>query len=334
MRVESTHNDYGNDADGDALTTVYWKPEDHAPPPEPRMSPYPAVRSYEVPDRFAIPTPLGFAPPPVLFAPTRHPRATRQDQTIAVRRIPSSILGLGFAGLCVLVGITIGGVIVLSGGSSSTAHATSASVIAKPMIPVAAPVVAPITVTAAQPALVTVRVESNPPGATAMLVDNGKNTLVGVTPIDASLDGTRQYDLVLTLDNHDTRIVHVDPATQKQIAVELAETVAEAAPIPAPVAPVTHRRHAAPAVHARAARAVVAAPVVAATGTLVVSSKPPTSIIVDGKPTGLTTPHKSLTLAAGRHQITLTNAGEGISLTTEVDIIADHPTRLVQDFTK
>ena len=262
-----------------------------------------------------------------------------------------------------LVGITIGGVIVVTGNSTSTAHATPApaasvarTVVTAPVVP-PAPVapLAPIKVVAPQPAFVTVRVESDPPGATAMIVDNGKSTLVGVTPVDASLDGSHAYDVVLTSDGHDTQIIHVDPATQKQVAATLVATEVEpaAAPepavvapptpaAPAPVAPVA-RRHvravaaAVPVVHAtHAVRAVVAPvePAVTTTGTLVVSSKPPTSIVVDGKPTGLTTPQKSLSLSVGHHEITLTNAGEGISLTTEVEITADHATRLVQDFTK
>ena len=56
--------------------------------------------------------------------------------------------------------------------------------------------------------------------------------------------------------------------------------------------------------------------------------------MLDGKDTGLTTPQRALKLPIGAHQVTLTNAEQGIQLTTEVEISADHPTQLIQDFTK
>jgi hypothetical protein len=69
-------------------------------------------------------------------------------------------------------------------------------------------------------------------------------------------------------------------------------------------------------------------------GTLDITSKPPCAIAIDGEATGLMTPRRALELPIGTHEITLTNSDEGIQLTTEVVISADHATQLIQDFTK
>jgi len=69
-------------------------------------------------------------------------------------------------------------------------------------------------------------------------------------------------------------------------------------------------------------------------GTLMISSKPPCEILVDGKPTGLTTPQRSIALPAGAHKITLVNTAEGIKKTVSVQITADKPTKVIQDFMK
>src|SRR2546423_1349422 len=47
-------------------------------------------------------------------------------------------------------------------------------------------------------ALVGVRVESTPSGATVTLLDAGKSSFIGTTPVDASVDPSRSYDVVLS----------------------------------------------------------------------------------------------------------------------------------------
>jgi hypothetical protein len=69
-------------------------------------------------------------------------------------------------------------------------------------------------------------------------------------------------------------------------------------------------------------------------GTLMISSKPPCEIYVDGKPTGLTTPQRAIMLPAGAHKITLVNTAQGIKKTVSVQITADKPTKVIQDFMK
>jgi hypothetical protein len=65
-----------------------------------------------------------------------------------------------------------------------------------------------------------------------------------------------------------------------------------------------------------------------------ISSKPPCEIVIDGKATGLTTPQRSIPLPAGTHKITLVNSAEGIKKTVSVQITADKPTKVIQDFMK
>jgi hypothetical protein len=65
-----------------------------------------------------------------------------------------------------------------------------------------------------------------------------------------------------------------------------------------------------------------------------ISSKPPCEIYVDGAPTGLTTPQRAIKLSAGKHKITLVNAAEKIKKTIAVEIVADQPTKVIQDLMK
>ena len=124
-----------------------------------------------------------------------------------------------------------------------------------------------------------------------------------------------------------------------------AEPVAVAVPAPVTIpAPVTatataarrhhHDRTALAASTASDAAAPSLTVTTAASGTLRVSAKPPCAIAVDDKPTGLTTPQATITLTAGHHEVTLTNAEQGIQLTADVEITADHTTPLIEDFTK
>ena len=332
MRISSTFDAHDTlERDRESVTHIYFKPPTEA---EPLPLTYPTIRSFEVSsDRFTM--------------PTFRPNATRISRTHAIRRVsPRSYLRIAFASACVLFGIMIGGLIAFGGHSGSKAEAAplATPVVAKPTVAAApkqvAAVTAPAPVPAAtvtpappptppvtHPALTTVRVETQPAGATAMLVDDGKTTLIGTTPVDAELDRTREYDVILTLEDHETHIEHLDPSTNQHVLVVLA---AEEAPAPAPTpAPVHHHHN-----NAKKAERTVVAEKQAASGSLKVSSKPPCSIVIDGKTTGLTTPQAAITLAVGHHDITLMNADEGIHLTTEVEITADHSTRLVQDFTK
>ncbi len=291
----------------DSVTELYVR-EVHAPPgydvdpvippPAPRFAPQ--VRSYTVP----LQVPVAQIPP-IMQTPVR--------RSLPPRR---SLIGIGFGAACVLVGILIGGVIALTG--SMKASATPARPHAVVVAPV--PVVAPIPVAApapAKPARLTVRIESDPAGANATLIDNGNTSPIGITPLETDLDPTRTYDVVFTLDGHQTRVAHIDPARAKAVSVSLTADAPKRPSSPLETPP-NHPP------------AAVAPPM----GTLEVSTKPACSIEVDGRTTGLVTPQHALPLSPGRHVITLTNANEGVHLTADVDIADDQTTRLIRDFTK
>jgi hypothetical protein len=237
----------------------------------------------------------------------------------------------------VLVGIFVGGYVAFDGEGGKPHQPPAAPVAEAVPVPVAAaaPAVAapavvedPAPVAVVEPAvpvgrpqLVDVRIDSHPMGATVMIVDRGKTSFLGTTPLATSIDGARTYDLVFTLGKSPAQLVHFDPAQDKHLDTALV--------IPAPVAPEHHV--AAPVAHR------VAAPVadVAGEGTLMISSKPPCEILVDGKSTGLTTPQRSISLPSGKHAITLVSAADAqLKRTVAIEITPNKATKVIQDLMK
>jgi hypothetical protein len=266
----------------DSETQIYFKPP---PEPEPVPAPpalMPNVRTFEVADRFQM---------PVI---AQRPSPFRVERTQHARRVPRSMVGLGFAVVCVLVGIAMGGAIAV-GTSSWRANA--------------APAVAatPVKMTLTPPA----PIEKPAPPRVTDPTGSGQRPEPIVTPIEA---------LPPPQPTLPTPPVAVEPPPAP-VAPPVAEPEPAPAPAPAP-APRHHRATAAAPKHAAGA------------GTLAVSSKPPCAIVIDGKATDLTSPQRSIALSAGTHSITLVNAEEGIHLTAEVVITADKTTQLIQDFTK
>jgi hypothetical protein len=185
------------------------------------------------------------------------------------------------------------------------------------------------TAAAAVPALVDVRIDSTPSGATVMLVDRGRSQFVGSTPIDAAVDPSREYDLVFTAENQPPHVEHLDPRTMRRVAVALGEREGARAPDDPPH---RARRIVGESAPRRATRAHGGS--VIEDGTLMISSKPPCDILVDGRPTGLTTPQRSLTLSAGHHRITLVNSEKSIRKTVVVQIAAHATEKIVEDLMK
>jgi hypothetical protein len=240
--------------------------------------------------------------------------------TIAVRRQRTfNPLHVGLASVCALLGITIGGLIAFTGHAQVDAHAAPVRATATPIVTPAPVVVAPAPVPAT-PVLVVLHVESTPPGASVMLVgDAGATTLVGTTPVDTQVEAARDYDVLVKLPEHAPRVEHVGAASSHHVVIAFDA----AAPEPTIAAPVHHHHVAA---------APVASTSAAVKGSLRIAAKPPCSIAIDGKSTGMVTPQASIALTAGHHTVTLTNAEQGISLTKDVTIEADHATSLIQNF--
>jgi hypothetical protein len=223
---------------------------------------------------------------------------------------------------------------------------------------------APANNTPAAPGkLVDVRIDSKPAGATVMLVDNGKTSFLGTTPVSATVDPSRMYDVIFTLEGQPTQMLHLDAKHTNHLALTfgrggapvaanaIAATTTPAAPqvaapakpapapAPAPAAVASQPAAAHPApVHHHSAPARTAAAEPASdssggggSGTLMVSSKPPCEIWIDGKSTGLTTPQRSIPLSAGSHKVTFVNSSSNIHKTVPVAIKADQPTKLIQN---
>jgi hypothetical protein len=192
--------------------------------------------------------------------------------------------------------------------------------------------------------LVDVRVDSKPVGATVMLVDNGKTSFLGTTPVAATVDSSRAYDLIFTLEGRPTQMIHVDPkrtthvdlafdkgATTPAVAAAAAPAAASPAAPAASAAPAARHHHAATRTAAADTASVAAPGGGGGDGTLMVSSKPPCEIWIDGTPTGLITPQRSIALSAGSHKVTLVNSTSNIRKTFPVAINSAQPTKLIQD---
>ena len=180
------------------------------------------------------------------------------------------------------------------------------------------------------------RIDSKPAGATVMLVDNGKTSFLGSTPLATSLDPSRKYDVIFTAPGRPTQMAPLDPAKTSKLDVTLARGKSDRKKKEATVAKLGTDFLEAPAAETKKAepKAEKKAAAPAGEGTLMVSSKPPCEILIDGKPTGLTTPQRSIPLPAGTHKITFVNATEGVKKTVSVSITADQSTKLIQDLMK
>ncbi|HEY1812594.1 MAG TPA: hypothetical protein VGG74_09635 [Kofleriaceae bacterium] len=312
MRGDLDWND-----DTDIETRVFFQPEDELEPAQ--RVPVPRPAPMQLPEasssmRFA----RGTSPTPTMRAQNEMVDDRRYSipslanilepqasvETFAVRRQSRfSPLQVGLASVCALLGITIGGLVAFTGHANVAVHAASLPTPAPAPVAVVAPVVVAAPVA---PALVTLRVESSPAGASVMLVgEAGATTLVGTTPVATLVEGARDYDVLVKLADHAPRIEHVAAGSTHQVAINF-----DAAAPAVAAAPVHH--------HAK--------------GKLRVGAKPPCSIAIDGRPTGMVTPQASIALPAGHHTVTLTNAEQGIRVTKDVVIQADQPTSLIQNF--
>ncbi|HET7502916.1 MAG TPA: PEGA domain-containing protein [Kofleriaceae bacterium] len=176
-------------------------------------------------------------------------------------------------------------------------------------------------------ALVDVRIESTPRGATVTLVDRGKSQYVGTTPVSAAVDPTRTYDLVFSYPGKPTLTEHLDAAANRRVSVTLGGK-----PAPETVSRHSPKVSGDPAPSRKAPRPAPPAAPVTNDGILKISTKPPCEIIIDGRPTGLVTPQNEIVLPAGVHRVTLINTEKDISRTFSVELAAGTTEKIIEDF--
>ena len=311
------------------ITSIYVRPEDQADSASDEASP----AAY----------PSGSSPNVRWSEPLERPHRSTHRVMRKPSKFPTAVVGVLSA---IAIGVLAGVAVAFSGGGGAIAKlpASAAPVVHGPVVtPIAippdagrSPAVLPsqdvdVPATAAAPTtVVEVHIDSTPSGGVATLIDGGAATQLGVTPLVVPLDPTRTYDIMVSLAGHTPRVAHVVPSAGASIVLALDDT----ARVPA------RDDVATPAVvsHNAAARHVAAVakpglPAVTATGMLRISSKPPCAIAIDGHPRGQT-PQAAISLSIGTHEVTLTNEEQGINLTTAVEIRADRPTAVVQDFTE
>lgn len=258
--------------------------------------------------KFEEPTYVGTSP---------HVKQERDRATMALAK-KLILPGIGF----IVLGAMIGGFIAFNGDKKPAAPAAPAAKLVEAPVPSAPAASAPPAQPVRAPlVLADVRIDSVPAGALVTLVDEkGKATVIGSTPIAASVDPAHQYDVTLAL-GAVTKTVHLDPAKEQKLAVEFDQPRAAAS---APKRAQVSTFKSTPQLTAAIANAF-------GEGTLMISSKPPCEILIDGKPTGLSTPQRAMALPAGAHKVTLVNAAEHIEQTMMVQIAADKSTKLVKD---
>jgi hypothetical protein len=211
-----------------------------------------------------------------------------------------------------------------------------------------APVVHEIQTAHGTVSLVDIRIDSTPAGATVMLVDNGKTTFLGTTPVAASVDPGRTYDVVLTLEGRPTQMTHLDPSKTQRLDVTLGKAAKAAPAVRTASAPRAETPRRAESSHKATKHVAASAPTggladpgfdtpaeskadAGGSGTLMVSSKPPCEIFIDGNDSGKKTPQRAMSLPAGVHKVTFSNTDENITKTVSVKITADQTTKLIQD---
>ncbi|HEY4182120.1 MAG TPA: PEGA domain-containing protein [Kofleriaceae bacterium] len=194
-------------------------------------------------------------------------------------------------------------------------------------------------------ALVDVRIDSTPSGAEVTLVDHGKTTFLGSTPISASVDPSKTYEVMLSYPNKPSKMEKLDPKTTQHLAVSFGKgaPIAETAkPAPAmkhveATTPKTEVASAKPAkVEKTEPKAEKSEPKAEAAseggeGVLMLGSKPPCEIWVDGKDTGLMTPQRAMKLPVGKHSIKLASPDGEHNKMLSIDIKADKPTKVIED---
>src|SRR6185312_11055103 len=132
---------------------------------------------------------------------------------------------VGTSVVFVVIGVVIGAYIAFHGDSARkpvarAAPATPAKTVVQPMpAPEAAaaqPAAPPTT-----PKLADVRIDSTPPGATVTLVDVNKTSLLGTTPLATSLDPSRAYDVIFTLEGRPAKQAHLELASSRHLEIAL-----------------------------------------------------------------------------------------------------------------
>lgn len=341
-----------------------------------------AVEPIEV--RATLPK-LGTATPPFQAAPAasipaldqvtgRKPRQTVHDdlETTYIPRAANTDLPRRLkkllipAGILAMVGIGVGAAVSLTHHDEGKPLDYIAATTLPKVVPppkVAAP---PVPVKAT---LVAVRIDSTPTGASATLLDRetGNSMPLGSTPLEASLDPAKSYDVRFELDGRPTTTEHLTlAASDAHPTLSVAFAAAEPAPAPVPAATSKKKHHHHERVNSAAAKRVSAAPRSSAAaakapasrgeaapasrgeaalaslgpakdkrteppGALSVSASVRCAILVDGVDTGMVTPAK-LTVAAGHHSVRLIAATQHINKQVGVDVIAKKTTRLDQTF--
>ena len=85
----------------------------------------------------------------------------------------------------------------------------------------AAAALAPVEPAEDEPPHADLPITSQPDGAIVTLIANGDATVVGRTPITATVDPTLSYDVVFALRDHPTMITHIDASKVRELTIDL-----------------------------------------------------------------------------------------------------------------
>ena len=330
-----------------------------APQPQPIAQPAPLPYSPPIPQPVAQPP--AYAANAYAHAPLELDASQSIDRAtmLVPRSAPIGRLAKRIAlPAAAIAGLALGCGIVYAVASSgdtgpSVSDVTFAAANAVPPAPrPVAPPPAPTPAAAAPtPVLVQVRLDSTPPGATATLLSNGSSTPLGATPVVASVDPAKKYDVVFAVDGQPSKVAHLDPSSMQHLEVAFdapAPAAAAPAPTPAVVAKAPHHHHrdhhaasaavarvaAAPPSRQKSPSAAVVPDPGAGNGTLSIVTDAPCAILIDDHNTGLTSPQRAIPVPAGHHNVRLIAAALHVNKLFSVDAAVHKVTRISATFQK
>ena len=184
--------------------------------------------------------------------------------------------------------------------------------------------------------------DSQPSGASVVLVENGRRLALGRSPISYKLNPTKKYQVIFEEGKKDSGLLPVTFNGSNKVEVSGVKLKNKASK--KQNSPIYSYQDSQKIERKRAKRrrdddsdsrtnnndVEEASP--GGNGLLNVGSRPPCKIYIDGRDTGFTTPKRKIPLSAGTHRVTLVNLEHGIKETFEVLIKPGEATPTIKDY--
>ena len=183
--------------------------------------------------------------------------------------------------------------------------------------------------------------DSQPSGASVILVQDGNRLALGRSPISYKLDPTKTYQVVFEDGKKDSGLIPVTFNGSSKVDVSGVKLKKKTNRNPNQIYSyrdseklerkrVNRRQRSQRS--SEEDQSSVESDAVTGNGLLNVGSRPPCNIYIDGRDTGFSTPKRKIPLSGGKHRVTLVNLEHGIKETFEVLIKPGETTPTIKDF--